>query len=384
MLKLDFLNEDYSLEEIIQAFTDGDIENFKGDSDFLDFLISFAIGKYLEGDDADKYQSYSDYDGLLRIMRLDEYGYFGKKLYQIYEICNKDKIEFMKTCELIGSYSIKHIIEKNTIDTNLRLKKPVKFADDSIVLSTGLKPIYSPKNKHKYADNITFDEEMELGHEMERSLRRRINESIKKNGDDIEFLEEIPSYFESEQQKEDELKAKKVKEDHEIDVNNLYYGSEHYSISNGPFGMGMTKVSWFEYMNMEIMNYHVFRSVPSGDFCLIDNNGRIHIPEEIMSKGDIEVGPNTPIRGVRIMNVMNIVNEALKKADALDDEMAVLELKGILEYLDDRKKIKVSDLSTYESTIRSLFEQTQGNIFSDEGKDNEVKKEDDNENTHHI
>ena len=79
VLKLDFLNEDYSLEEIIQAFTDGDIENFKGDSDFLDFLISFAIGKYLEDDDADKYQSYSDYNGLLKIMRLDEYGYFGKK-----------------------------------------------------------------------------------------------------------------------------------------------------------------------------------------------------------------------------------------------------------------------------------------------------------------
>ncbi len=53
MLKLDFLNKDYSLEEVIQAFTDGDIENFKGDNDFLDFLISYSLGKYVEGEDAD-------------------------------------------------------------------------------------------------------------------------------------------------------------------------------------------------------------------------------------------------------------------------------------------------------------------------------------------
>ena len=84
MLKLDLLNKDYSLEEVIQAFTDGDIENFKGDNDFLDFLISYSLGKYLEGDDADKYMDYSEYDGLFKIMRLDEYGYFGKTLYQIY------------------------------------------------------------------------------------------------------------------------------------------------------------------------------------------------------------------------------------------------------------------------------------------------------------
>ena len=121
MLKLDFLNKDYSLEEVIDAYTDGDIVNFKGDEDFLNFLISYSLGGHLDGPDADKYEEYKDYDGLLNIMRLDEYGYFGKKLYQIYEICNKDKFEFMKTCKLIGSYSIKHTLEKETIDTN---KKP--------------------------------------------------------------------------------------------------------------------------------------------------------------------------------------------------------------------------------------------------------------------
>lgn len=137
------------------------------------------MGKHLVGSDASKYKEYKDYDGLLNIMRLDEYGYFGKKMYRIYEICNKDKLEFMKTCTLIGQYSIKHSIEKETIDTNLKLKKPVLFADDSIVLSTGLKPKYNPKNEFDYADNISSNERDELNYEMERSLRHRINESIK-------------------------------------------------------------------------------------------------------------------------------------------------------------------------------------------------------------
>ena len=103
-----------------------------------------------------------------------------------------------------------------------------------------------------------------------------------------------------------------------------------------------------------------------------------------MSKGNVEVGPNTPIRGVKIMSIINIVKEGLKKAEAADDEMSILELKGIIEHLEDKEKIKVSELGIYESTIRNLFEQTQGNIFSDDGKDVEVEKDDDNENTHHI
>ena len=323
-------------------------------------------------------------DGLFKIMRLDEYGYFGKKLYQIYEICGKDKTEFMKTCELIGTYAVKHSIEKETIDTNLSLKKPVKFADDSIVLSSGLKPIYNPKNKYKYADGLSFDDEQELNHEMERSLRHRINMSIKENNDQVELLEEMPSYVEQERISKEEAEAKRVKDDYKIDIDNLYYGTEQYGSEAGAIGFSMTLVSWFEYMNMDIMNYHVFRSVPLGDICLIDNNGKIHIPEEIMSKGNVEVGPNTPIRGVKIMSIINIVKEGLKKAEAADDEMSILELKGIIEHLEDKEKIKVSELGIYESTIRNLFEQTQGNIFSDDGKDVEVEKDDDNENTHHI
>ena len=382
MLKLDFLNKDFSLEEVIDAFTDGDINNFKGDTDFLNFLISYSLGKYLVGDDADKYMDYSEYDGLFKIMRLDEYGYFGKKLYQIYEICGKDKTEFMKTCELIGTYAVKHSIEKETIDANLSLKKPVKFADDSIVLSSGLKPIYNPNNKYKYADDLSFDDEQELNHEMERSLRHRINMSIKENNDQAELLEEMPSYVEQERISKEEMEAKRVKDDYQIDINNLYYGTEQYSSGAGAMGFSMTLVSWFEYMNMDIMNYHVFRSVPTGDYCLIDNDGKIHIPEDIMSKDNVSVSNNSPIRGVKIMNIKKIVEDNIKNTD---DEMELLELNGLLEHLEDKERIQVSELDQYEPTIRNLFEQSQGSIFSDKDKDHEADlDESDNKNTHHM
>lgn len=382
MLKLDFLNKDYSLEEVIDAFTDGDINNFKGDTDFLNFLISYSLGKYLVGDDADKYMDYSEYDGLFKIMRLDEYGYFGKKLYQIYEICGKDKTEFMKTCELIGTYAVKHSIEKETIDTNLSLKKPVKFADDSIVLSSGLKPIYNPNNKYKYADDLSFDDEQELNHEMERSLRHRINKSIKDNNDQVELLEEMPSYVEQERISKEKIEAKKVKDDYQIDINNLYYGTEQYSSEDGAMGFSMTLVSWFEYMNMDIMNYHAFRSVPTGDYCLIDNNGKIHIPEDIMSKDNVSVSNNSPIRGVKIMNIKKIVEDNIKNTD---DEMELIELNGLLEHLEDKERIQVSELDQYEPTIRNLFEQSQGSIFSDKDKDHEADlDESDDKNTHHM
>ena len=382
MLKLDFLNKDFSLEEVIDAFTDGDINNFKGDTDFLNFLISYSLGKYLVGDDADKYMDYSEYDGLFKIMRLDEYGYFGKKLYQIYEICGKDKTEFMKTCELIGTYAVKHSIEKETIDTNLSLKKPVKFADDSIVLSSGLKPIYNPNNKYKYADDLSFDDEQELNHEMERSLRHRINKSIKDNNDQVELLEEMPSYVEQERISKEKIEAKKVKDDYQIDINNLYYGTEQYSSEDGAMGFSMTLVSWFEYMNMDIMNYHVFRSVPTGDYCLIDNDGKIHIPEDIMSKDNVSVSNNSPIRGVKIMNIKKIVEDNIKNTD---DEMELLELNGLLEHLEDKERIQVSELDQYEPTIRNLFEQSQGSIFNDKNKDYEADlDESDDKNTHHM
>lgn len=127
MRRLDFYNRNYSLDEIIDVYTDGSLDNFKGDEDFLNFLISYSLGEQLVGDEEDSYREWAKYDGIFNIMKLDELNLFGKKLYQIYEICGKDKYLFMKTCDLIGRDDSFENISSEVIDINLKLKEPVIF-----------------------------------------------------------------------------------------------------------------------------------------------------------------------------------------------------------------------------------------------------------------
>lgn len=378
MLTLDFNNKSYSIGEVIDAYTGGSIDNFKGDEDFLEFLISYSLGNALVGPDADNFKEYAEYDGILNMMRLDEYGYFGETLYRIYEICGKDKIKFMKTCDMIGKYSIKHAFEKETIDTNLKLTEPVEFFDEDVVLSSGVKPNYDLKKMSVFRSGLEFDEEREYEYELERSLRRRINESIKRNGDDIPLLEELVSYAEKERLEKEADEAKKVPDDHEIDINNLFFGSEVMDISGGVLGVNMRSVSWFEYTNMDMFSFHVFRSVPMGDYCLLDNDGKIHIPEEIIKKGNVLVGPSQVIRSVDIVNVPTIIRSAVKvlEEDYSENEEAIATCNGFLEMLEAREKITVGEAKEYESFVRSAYEIAFGSMFgSDDGKDYAVQDE---------
>lgn len=373
MLRLDFLNREYSLEEVIDAYTDGSLDNFKGDKNFLDFLISYSLGNNLVGDDADNYKEYADFEGLACIMRLDEYKYFGKKIYKIYEICGKDKIKFTQVCDLIGEYGVRHTLEKNTIDTNLSLKVPVDFVDDSIVLSSGKKPEYNPSSFFHY--NLSLNERKEFDYELERSLRRRINESIKANGDNIPLLEEMISYKEKERIEREEKDANRVKDDYELDINNIYYGKETLDISGGVLGINMTMVSWFENTNIKILNNYVFRSVPSGDYCLIDKNGNIHIPDELIKNGNIEIGPNSPIRKVEIASIPDLFKIAIRKLNEnpIENEKTILRLSGLLEELENNKSLSVKELKHYEELVRALYEEIFGAIFKDdETKDYEA------------
>lgn len=379
MLTLDFNNRSYSLEEVVDAYTGGSIDNFKGDKDFLDFLISYSLGDSLVGPDADNFMEYAQYRGLLNIMRLDEYGYFGFTLYRIYEICGKDKIKFMKTCDMIGKYSVKHTFEKTTIDTNLQIKNPVEFFDDDIVLSNGVKPKYDMDKMFLRRSGLEFDEEQEYDYEMERSLRRRINESIKRNGDDIPLLEEMVSYTEKERLEKEAEEAKKVSDDYEIDINNLYFGSEVMDVSGGALGFNMRNVSWFEYTNMDMFGFHVFRSVPAGDYCLLDNNGKIHIPEEVLKKDNVNVGPSQVIRSVDIVNVPTIIRSAIKvlEEDYSENEETILNCNSFLEMLEAKEKISVGEAKEYESFIRSAYEMAFGSIFgSDDDKNFAVSDSD--------
>lgn len=370
MPKIDFTEKDYSLGEIIDAYTDGSLENFKGDQDFLDFIISYAIGNDIVEPAADKYKTYADYDGCLNIMSLDSLGYLGKKLYKIYEICGKDKLKFIEFCAYIGKTSISRMIDESLIDKNLELQEPVSFIDKSIVLSTGQKPEADITSMFPF-DTLTREEKQEYEHEINRSLSKRINESIKRNNDNIPPVLVMPSYITLKQQEEEEENKKRVPNNYIININNLYYGTEIIDASGGILGLNMKMVSWFEYTNMDFLQFHFFRSIPVGDYCLIDNNGQIHIPETMISHNNISLGQTSPIRSVNIATVPTILISAIKKleADPIPNEVSILNLKSLLELLENKKSICVAELENYKNIIRTAYEIAYGEIFPNYGEE---------------
>lgn len=364
MPKIDYNASELGLDEIIEAYTDGSLDNFKGDQHFLDFLISYAWGSSLEGPDAYKYKEYAEYDGCLNVMSLDEFGYLGKKVYRLYEICEKDKLRFIELCTYIGKTAFMRLIDKTLIDKNLELKKPVPFIDKSIILSTGKKPQAKLESMVPFED-LTEEEQKEYKHELNRSLSRRINESIKRNNDNVEPVPEMPSYISVKQKELEEENKKRVKDNYIVNINNLYYGSEILDASGGVLGINIKFVSWFEYTNMDFLSFHFFRSIPSGDYCLVDNNGNIHIPETIINHNNIEIGPNTPIRGVNIANVPTILSSAIKKLEEepIANETSILNLKSLLEQLELKETLSVAETKQYDTIIRTAYEIAYGEIF---------------------
>ena len=365
MRRLDFYNRDYPLDEIIDVYTDGSLDNFDGDEDFLDFLISYSIGGALKGEAENQYKEWSKYEGILNIMKLDELNLWGKKLYQIYEICGKDKYLFIKTCDLIGFDGSLECISPEIIDINLNLKEPVSFFDEDIILRDGTKVDYNLEEHCFERVNGTFRYFKEFMHEQERSLRRRINESIMKNGDDIPLLEEFVSYSETERIKKAERKAKEVKDEYEIDINNLFFGTYEHGSGGGVVNFSYKGVSWFENININMFGYHVFRSVPVGDYCLLDDNGQIFIPDTNKKKDAINVGPNQSIRCVNIANVPTILRSAIEELskEPVNNESTILNLQSFLEMLEFNQKITVGKAKECKSIIRDAYEIAYGEIF---------------------
>ena len=336
MRRLDFYNRKYSLDEIIDVYTDGSLDNFKGDEDFLNFFISYSIGEILVGEAENQFREWIKYGGIFNMGMLDELNLFGKKLYQIYEICGKDKYLFMETCDLIGRGDSFENISSEVIDINLKLKEPVSFFDDDIILGDGTKVDYNIDRNYFKRVNENYKYLEEFMYEQERSLRKRINESIKKNGDDIPLLEELVSYSEKlrmeEEREEAERKAKEVKDEYEIDINNLFFGTYEHGSGGGVVNFSFKVVSWFENININMFGYHAFRSVPIGDYCLLDDNGQIYIPDTNKKKDAISVGPNQSIRFVNIANVPTILRSAIEELskDPVNNESTILNLQSFL------------------------------------------------------
>lgn len=198
-----------------------------------------------------------------------------------------------------------------------------------------------------------------------RSLQRRINESIRKNGDDIELFPELISYAAKKKIEEEKELAKRVSDDYLININNLFYGSYFYSSCGGVLNLGLKTVSWFENTNTDMFGFHIFRSVPAGDYTLLDDNGNVHLPEKVLKSDDIEVGPNTPVRNVNIANVPTILNAAIQKLeeDPVANENNIATLKHFFENLENSGNILVAELPQLEKVIRASYEIAYGEIF---------------------
>ncbi len=374
MAKFDFLNQNYTLEEIIDGLTDGNIENFKNDEDFLNFLIYYSLGNMLEGDiDKELKEKYADFEGLLNIALLDEYDIRGKKLYQIYEICGKDKIKFIRTLFHIGRYFAPNInkFSKDEVLTNLELVQPVDFIDESIMFPDGT----DPKKVIEKGRISIYDKDYEMVKAYSQNLRysliKRINARIKESNSKLDMLLEIKTYEQEQKELNDEINSKKVPNEYAIDVNNLFFGKYTSNLGGGIINLNFNLVSWFENMNMRIGNYFVFRSVPSGDYCLIDESGKIYIPDKQIETNGISILPTSPIKYVDIASVKHILEESLKKLDPIEDEEILLGVKGLLELIDNNVTITVAELENYEPIIRQCFEMSFGKIFE---QDSDVPK----------
>ena len=375
MKKFNFLEKDYTIDEFIEGITDGDIANFKNDEDFLEFLIYYIYGEFLKGEGLNQeyLEKYSCINGILIIDMLDGYDIRGKKLYQMYEVCNKDKIKFMRVLHHFGSI-YKEKFTKDEVLTNLSLTEPVDFIDENLMFLDGKNPKeYFSSDVILGYDDIDVEVIEEYWHDLRKSLIDRINESIKKNKDNVPLLTPIKSYKEEKEEKQREIDEKKVKTDYEIPVDNLFFGKEIYDVSGGVLNFNMQIISWFENTGVRFGNYYFFRSVPMGDYCLVDSQGNIFMPNKKVEQNGISILPNNPIRNVEIVSIKKILSDYLTylNNDPIQNEEAILNIKGMLEYLENIDFIKVEDLDKFYSLVRDSYESVYGTFFK---KDDDEKQ----------
>lgn len=357
MLTLDLKNENYGLFDLERGFTGGSIDNFKGDKDFVAFLISYSLGKKHTDEG---WREYAEWDGMFNLMLLDEYGYYGEKIYKIYEICGKNKLEFIRTCAHIGSYpsSVNVGLCKKTIDTNLALKNPVPFTDKSIVLSDGTIPKFSSEHLIKPFGLFGKLNE-EYIHELERSLRHRINESIRENNENIPYLPELLPYKEHIKKEAEARESLKINDDYEIKVDNIYFGIETIDPTGGIYDLGfeLTKQAWFENLNLKIFDYYVFRSLPDGVYFHFDNEGNLCMPDETIKKDGIIIKPDSSIRKISMTNILDVLSFSIEKLknEPGDNEKLILDLSSILELLESNDVIKFKDLKIYQEVVSAVY-----------------------------
>ena len=368
MSRFNFYGESYDKDFIEQTIIDGDINNFKGDYEFLEFIMQWVFFRdFYETKSDCKYKKYSNDNAILNFIRLDEYDLLDKKLYKIYEICGKDKKEFIRVCYHIGNGLEKLSFSIDEINTNLLLKEPVSFIDRNVKIPDVDKIDFNFGDKFN-PYNLNIDQLDEYNYELKRSLRHRINLSIKENGDDVKPLEEMMPYTEEVKNEKIDSEKMKVKDDYILDINNVYYGKQNVGVSSESFGLGLSIVSFFEDTKTALFKFRIFKSIPAVDYCLLDESGKLYIPDQILSKDNIKIGPNSPIRSVEIINVLRLFKLVIEKLqeNPIDNELEILNYQGMKEVLTKDRKLSFGDLKKYEPIIKNAYEFLFGPIFSDE------------------
>lgn len=339
--------DSYSIEEIVDGLVGN--SNCKNDISYINILTKL-VDKSI------------DFDSSLFLFII-EHGIIEDLLYRIYEICNKDENEFFRVLCHIKKVGVNKGFRKEEIITNASLDKPVEFIDKSIMLLNGENPEekFSPDFGQIY--DVSRILEDAYCQDIKASLIRRINARIKETNNDLPLLPEIKTYEQDQNELINEINSSKIPDDYSINVNNLFFGKYTSEVSGEIISLSSSLVSWFENMNMRIGNYFVFRSVPSGDYCLIDESGKIYIPSKPVEANGISILPTSPIKYVDISSVKHILEESTKKLDPIEDEKILLGIKGLLELIDNNVTITVAELENYEPIIRSCYEMLFGKMF---------------------
>ena len=110
-----------------------------------------------------------------------------------------------------------------------------------------------------------------------------------------------------------------------------------------------------------------------GDYCLVDSQGNIFMPNKKVEQNGISILPNNPIRNVEIVSIKKILSDYLTylNNDPIQNEEAILNIKGMLEYLENIDFIKVEDLDKFYSLVRDSYESVYGTFFK---KDDDEKQ----------
>ena len=253
------------------------------------------------------------------------------------------------------------------ITNNLKLNEPVCFIDQNIF---DMYPTYN-----KYRKEADWDQKQQIEQEIKSKFAIRYNEQVKKENANLPYLD--ISVLE-------ETEISKMDDNDEVLLHNLYFGTANYDYSGGILGIDFSHVAWFERQNLvwklgsKVVN--VLREIPSGEYVLVDKNGKICSIDEIQRVNDeISINPNSIVRSVDVVSLDKILSDSKEKiqtvtqfSDDNEEYLPIVENTMFNNFYDKNDKVKVSKVFDLNSVVRPLYEFSYGVMFN--SNESEVNK----------